>query len=176
MKELFKQDGHLTDEGLSRLVNGEELDELSRLEIAEHLSFCDECVSRYSQLLLPEEYAAPPVPLYGSIMKKIRERARRIFLSRAATVSTAACLTLVFWWGGIFTFPVTKMNEQKDTENRPKPQVVQTIPEDVQPTQGLGSAMQEWTNDFSKWTQDLFEPLGKVFTKSYDKENSNGEK
>ena len=40
---LFYEDGHLTDEALQALIREEELDTLQRLEISEHLSFCDLC-------------------------------------------------------------------------------------------------------------------------------------
>ena len=36
--ELFYENGHLTPEGLNALVDGQ-LDEMARLEAAEHLSF-----------------------------------------------------------------------------------------------------------------------------------------
>ena len=40
MLDLFDQNGHLTDEALQALIREEDLDELQRLEISEHLSFC----------------------------------------------------------------------------------------------------------------------------------------
>ena len=48
--ELFREDGCLTDEGLQALVGGS-LDEWGRLEAAEHLSYCDRCMDRYTALL-----------------------------------------------------------------------------------------------------------------------------
>ena len=39
MLDLFDQNGHLTDEALQALIREEDLDELQRLEISEHLSF-----------------------------------------------------------------------------------------------------------------------------------------
>ena len=42
--ERFHTDGHLTDEALAALIRDGRPDELSRLEIAEHLSFCDVCL------------------------------------------------------------------------------------------------------------------------------------
>ena len=44
--ELFREDGCLTDEGLDALIHIQ-LDELGRLEAAEHLSYCDRCLDRY---------------------------------------------------------------------------------------------------------------------------------
>ena len=40
--ELFDQNGCLTEEGLHAVIGGQ-LDELGRLEAAEHLSYCDKC-------------------------------------------------------------------------------------------------------------------------------------
>ena len=48
--ELFDKNGCLTDEGLQALQAGG-LDELGRLETAEHLSYCDKCMDRYTCLL-----------------------------------------------------------------------------------------------------------------------------
>ena len=45
--ELFDKNGCLTDEGLQALQAGG-LDELGRLETAEHLSYCDKCMDRYT--------------------------------------------------------------------------------------------------------------------------------
>lgn len=39
--ELFREDGCLSDEGLHALTAGQ-LDELGRLEAAEHLAYCDQ--------------------------------------------------------------------------------------------------------------------------------------
>ena len=48
-QELFLENGHLSDAGLAALRDGQ-LDELARLEAAEHLSFCDACLDRYLAL------------------------------------------------------------------------------------------------------------------------------
>ena len=47
--ELFDKNGCLTDEGLQALQAGG-LDELGRLETAEHLAYCDKCMDRYMAL------------------------------------------------------------------------------------------------------------------------------
>ena len=47
--ELFREDGCLSDEGLHALTAGQ-LDELGRLEAAEHLAYCDKCTDRYTAL------------------------------------------------------------------------------------------------------------------------------
>ena len=48
--DLFDADGHLTDDGLYALKDGT-LDDLGALEAAEHLSFCDYCLLRYTELI-----------------------------------------------------------------------------------------------------------------------------
>ena len=40
----FRPDGHLTDAALTALVRGDCLEELDRLELAEHLAYCDQCL------------------------------------------------------------------------------------------------------------------------------------
>ena len=61
--ELFDQNGCLTEEGLHAVIGGQ-LDELGRLEAAEHLSYCDKCMDRYTALLSPpmcwKSRRAPP--------------------------------------------------------------------------------------------------------------------
>ena len=74
MLDLFDQNGHLTDKALQALTWEEDLNELQRLEISEHLSFCDACTARYTDLLCDDILQAPPIPLYGEVMKKIREK------------------------------------------------------------------------------------------------------
>ena len=44
--DIFRHDGHLTDGALAALAAGEPLDEAARLEIAEHLAYCDLCLLR----------------------------------------------------------------------------------------------------------------------------------
>lgn len=57
---LFDAEGHLTDEGLHALQESR-LDELGSLEAAEHLTFCDYCLARYTALIesAPEKLKQP---------------------------------------------------------------------------------------------------------------------
>jgi len=43
---IFNQNGHITAEGFFLLVT-EKADEMQRLELSEHLSFCDRCLEQY---------------------------------------------------------------------------------------------------------------------------------
>ena len=49
--EQFDCGGHLTDEVLLCLIQETPMDELERLEIAEHLAYCNLCLQRYTCLL-----------------------------------------------------------------------------------------------------------------------------
>lgn len=57
--ESFRKDGCLSDEGLHALIAGQ-LDELGRLEAAEHLAYCDKCTDRYTALLTADALSDPP--------------------------------------------------------------------------------------------------------------------
>lgn len=58
----FRPDGHLTDAALTALVRGDCLEELDRLELAEHLAYCDQCLQRYTELLSEGPMLTPPAP------------------------------------------------------------------------------------------------------------------
>ena len=77
---LFSFDGHLTDTAFKLLME-EKLDPLQSLEVSEHLSFCDRCLERYTDILsgvplLTEEtdvpatvrLIEPPASLHTGIM------------------------------------------------------------------------------------------------------------
>ena len=55
----FRPDGHLTDEALAALARQDPLAELDRLELAEHLAYCDQCLQRYTELLSAGTLLAP---------------------------------------------------------------------------------------------------------------------
>lgn len=65
--ELFDKNGCLTDEGLQALQAGG-LDELGRLETAEHLSYCDKCMERYTALLTADALETPPHSAHKAVM------------------------------------------------------------------------------------------------------------
>ena len=110
-KDFFNIQGHLTDDALDALIN-ETADEMQRLEIAEHLSFCDQCLERYTDRLTGEALVAPPVkpvPISVTVLQRIRHRARVIFFNRYATMVVAACVALIRWGSGAFVVNANKM-------------------------------------------------------------------
>lgn len=88
--ELFREDGCLTDEGLLAVTKGG-LDELGRLETAEHLSYCDRCMDRYTTLLTADALETPPKPLRGAVMSNIWVRLMQNTYGRVAVAAWRRC-------------------------------------------------------------------------------------
>jgi hypothetical protein len=99
--ELFREDGCLTDEGLRALVN-EQLDELGRLEAAEHLAYCNRCLERYTALLTESVIQQPPESVQKPVMRTIWSRVMQNVYGRIAVAGVAAVLALGMWHGGVF--------------------------------------------------------------------------
>ena len=97
--EPFRTDGHLTDETLAALARGRELDELTRLEAAEHLAFCDACLQRYTDLLAPAPLLVPAHSCRESLWVRVRRRTLRLVTSRYATAAAAVALARTVGWG-----------------------------------------------------------------------------
>ena len=96
--EPFRTDGHLTDETLAALARGRKLDELTRLEAAEHLAFCDACLQRYTDLLAPALLLVPAHSCRESLWVRVRRRTLRLVTSRYATAAAAVALALTVVW------------------------------------------------------------------------------
>ena len=97
--ELFDQNGCLTEEGLHAVIGGQ-LDELGRLEAAEHLSYCDKCMDRYTALLTADVLEEPPHSARGAVMGTIWVRLMQNTWGRAAVAAVAAVLALTMWRTG----------------------------------------------------------------------------
>ena len=81
--ESFRNDGCLSDEGLHALIAGQ-LDELGRLEAAEHLAYCDKCTDRYTALLTADALSDPPRSVRRTVMGTIWVRLMQSTCGRAA--------------------------------------------------------------------------------------------
>ena len=100
--ELFdRTSGCLTDEGLQALADGQ-LDELSRLEAAEHLAFCDACLDRYTALLAGPVIVQPPQDLQKPVWQRIRSQMFRVLTNRYATAAAAVAIAFCLWGSGLF--------------------------------------------------------------------------
>ena len=86
-EKLFDAEGHLTDAGLYALKDGT-LDDLGALEAAEHLSFCDYCLLRYTALIeaAPEAMKQPMRDLIPQIKETALEQVEKINSDRKIRV------------------------------------------------------------------------------------------
>ena len=102
----FNREQHLTDEGLYALKDGT-LDDLGALEAAEHLTFCDYCLLRYTKMIdnAPECLQQPMRDLIPQVQNLMRLRSFRIMTNRY--VSTAAAVALAFLLWNVTTFGIT---------------------------------------------------------------------
>ena len=103
--ERFRADGHLTDEALLALIRQEDQSELERLEIAEHLAFCDACLQRYTDLLAEDALLIPSRSCQQTLWQRLRVRAVRLLVSRYATAAAAVALAQTVLWGSAGIFP-----------------------------------------------------------------------
>ena len=98
---VFREDGHLSSRALEALArNGDCFSELERLEIAEHLAFCDDCLQRYTLALEDGALLVPERSCQQALRSRIRSRAIRLVTSRYATAAAAVALALTVLWGG----------------------------------------------------------------------------
>ena len=114
--DLFRHDGHLTDEALAALVVGKVLDETARLEIAEHLAYCDLCLQRYTDALADAPLLVPEHSCRESLWRRVRVRTVRIFTNRYAAAAAGIVLALILVWGsGDEGFRLPELPEDRPT-------------------------------------------------------------
>ena len=97
--ELFREDGCMTDAGFRAMMDGR-LDELGRLEAAEHLSYCDQCMDRYTALLTADALETPPHSAHKAVMAAVWVRLMQNTWGRAAVAGVAAVLAFTMWRSG----------------------------------------------------------------------------
>lgn len=97
-QNLFDAEGHLTQEGLYALKDGT-LDDLGALEAAEHLSFCDYCLLRYTELIdaAPACLQEPMRDLIPQVQNLMRLRRFRIMTNRYVSAAAAVVLAFMLW-------------------------------------------------------------------------------
>lgn len=147
MNELFRQDGCLTDYAFSVLIHDEPLDELERLELSEHLSFCDACIERYASMLSDDRLLPPAEPIAPTIRTRLRERARKLFLNRYATAAAAACFAVLFWNLGVFDFQINDKSRQ--TFDAFSSGTTSFSEKTTRFTDGISAALNEWIYSFN---------------------------
>ncbi len=122
---LFDTAGCLTQSGLAALRD-DRLDDLGRLEAAEHLTFCDRCLARYTALLESIQLSAPMRDLIPQVQALMRLRAFRVMTNRYVSVAAAIALALALWRFGLFgAAPAAAPKEVQ--ESRPNTSISQML-------------------------------------------------
>ena len=167
---LFHENGHVTEEGLKALTNGE-LNELHSLEASEHLGFCSACLEQYLALLETAPLMEPQTPLRENVMRRIGKKAKRVLFSRYATVAVAASLVLAMWGSG---FMGTLLgSDRPEAESGPSlaPQSTaqqQEHPKDPGPS--LATRINRAAVDMSHAMNDFFSFLNPLSQQAADEE------
>lgn len=99
MNEHFDRDGHLTEAALAALMDGQ-LDELQRLEVGEHLSFCADCLERYAQQLTVDTLEFPETDVTPVVMQRIRRNKWRASIRRYTAAAVAVAIGSSLWYSG----------------------------------------------------------------------------
>lgn len=144
--EWFRDDGCMTEAGLRALLDGQ-LDEMGRLEAAEHLSYCDHCMDRYTALLTADVLETAPRGMRGAVMGGVWARLMQNTYGRAAVAGVAAVLALTMWRSGALgqitqfgsqlqtLYPTVQSQQETSTENAlPFQPVENTRPAQQTPT------------------------------------------
>lgn len=108
--DYFNDSGHLTDYAFKKLVDGED-DELKRLEISEHLDFCDRCIERYMEVLTESTLLSPSIAVSKQVMPKIKASKRNKLINKYATAAIAASFAMVLWSYGAFNIDYERSND-----------------------------------------------------------------
>lgn len=122
---LFDSAGCLTPGGLEALRD-DRLDDLGRLEAAEHLTFCDRCLARYTALLETIQLSAPMRDLIPQVQALMRLRTFRIMTNRYVSVAAAIALALALWRFGLFGAAPAAAPQEK-TEPRQNTSISQML-------------------------------------------------
>ncbi len=149
--ELFKEDGHLTDLALKMSVENT-LGETESLEVSEHLSFCDECLVRYSNFLTDDVLIEPEKPLTQSIMRKIRQKVIKIIFNRYFAATAAAVFAIVFWQIGVFS-DIYEVSKERNLAKY-KPDTHTTVIDDI--NNHFNKLNENWNKILSKFDFNYF--------------------
>lgn len=146
--ELFHEDGHLTKAAIARLAAGEELPETARLEIAEHLSYCDCCLQRYTAALAEPELLTPERSCQERLWRRVRARAVRLITSRYATAAAAVAVALTLVWSGSGSAAIQRPPQQEQP-----PAVTERLQRWNRAMDGVMSEVDEFLNGLNSLTR-----------------------
>ena len=170
--EWFRDDGCMTEAGLRALLDGQ-LDEMGRLEAAEHLSYCDHCMDRYTALLTADALESAPRGMRGAVMGGVWARLMQNTYGRAAVAGVAAVLALTMWRSGTLgqitqfgcqlqtLYPTVQSQQETSTENALPFQPV----ENTRPAQQMPTGKPVQTGRDRRYASERTSLLQKLFSK-----------
>lgn len=92
----FKLDGHIAEEGFQRMLKNQ-CTTLERLELAEHISFCNPCLERYLSLVEQGKLLIPKEGMKEDVLQKAQKDWFGDFRKRLAQATVAASIFLMCW-------------------------------------------------------------------------------
>ena len=157
-EKLFDAEGHLTDDGLYALKDGT-LDDLGALEAAEHLSFCDYCLLRYTELIdaAPACLQEPMRDLIPQVQNLMRMRSIRVFTNKYISIAAAVILAFSLWNFGVFDFdPGNAQQKAERLSEGPRFSVSQSIQQVIG---GIGKTIDQVLEELQACVQSGFAQL-----------------
>lgn len=99
---IFNQYGHITSEGFS-LLTTEKADELQRLELSEHLSFCDKCLEQYLNEMEKIPLLQTEQSIAQRVIKRVKSKTAFFTQKQFGRAVVAASIAMVLWSTGAFS-------------------------------------------------------------------------
>lgn len=164
-QNLFDDRGHLTGAGLNAMENGS-LDELGSLEAAEHLSFCDACLNRYTNWLeaMPQALLSPARDIAPQVQNLLRMRSIRVFTNKYVSIAAAVILAFVLWNFGAFSISTGAAQRGVDRlAEGPRFSISQSIQQFIG---GIGKGIDDVLSEMQAYVQSGFAQLAEPRTGS----------
>ena len=157
-QNLFDDRGHLTGAGLNAMENGS-LDELGSLEAAEHLSFCDACLNRYTNWLeaVPQALLSPARDIAPQVQNLLRMRSIRVFTNKYVSIAAAVILAFALWNFGAFNISTGAAQRGVDRlAEGPRFSISQSIQQFIG---GIGKGIDDVLSEMQAYVQSGFAQL-----------------
>ena len=164
-QNLFDDRGHLTGAGLNAMENGS-LDELGSLEAAEHLSFCDACLNRYTNWLeaMPQALLSPARDIAPQVQNLLRMRSIRVFTNKYVSIAAAVILAFALWNFGAFNISTGAAQRGVDRlAEGPRFSISQSIQQFIG---GIGKGIDDVLSEMQAYVQSGFAQLAEPRTGS----------
>ena len=98
--------------------------------------------------MLSDDFLIPTAqPIAPTIRTRLRDRARKLFLTRYATAAAAACFAVLFWNLGVFDFQINDKNRQ--TFDVFSNSTVSFSEKTTRFTDGISAALNQWIYSFN---------------------------